>query len=622
VVTGDAVRPRRLLTRRLLTLLAALALLAAACERGEQPDGGADEPAPQAPTDEPTDEPTEEADDADEVLEGGTVVWALEQEPATLLPIVTGGNLYATSQITLPVLLPLFHITPDAEYRPTSLLADWEVDEDPTEDAALAVTYVLDEDARWSDGEPVTAADLLFTIEVNRAEDLAATSRAIWSQIDLATTAEGVDPDAAELTVFYPEPYAFWQSTFATASGIVLPEHVLGDREPAELGDLWTLEQGIVDPATDEPIASGPFQLDSVTPGERVRLVRNDAYGGQAANLDALEFAFIPESGRQLQQLRAGTVDLIDPQVQLDLVAQLEEMEGIDFQTDLGPTWEHLSLQSTREPLDQRVVRQAIGYALDREAFVAELLTPIQPDAEPLSSLHFMTDQPEYEPSFAEALDGDAQDAVALLEDSGCERDDDEIFRCEGERLELDWVSTAGNERRELFLELAQRDLLDAGIAINEDLRDPAEAFSADLLDAGAYELHSFAWIGAPEPASAIELWGCFERDEDGTPQRGATPDDPLDPDWDGYGAQNHHRHCPEPEVSDTLLETRRTLDADERAALFNEVDAALAEDLPVIPLFQLPHVVAYNERVTGIELNTTQQGQVWNVAEWGVRER
>src|SRR5690606_21919387 len=143
---------------------------------------------------------------------GGTAVWGYDQEPNILNPKLTDGNMFATSQIALAVLLPLWIITPEFAYEPSPLLESAEPSEgtDP-----FTVTYNLNPDATWSDGEPITAADVFFTLQVCLDERWDITSRSGCDKIDMEATQAGMDPESKTLEVVFLEPYAPWQTMFS-----------------------------------------------------------------------------------------------------------------------------------------------------------------------------------------------------------------------------------------------------------------------------------------------------------------------------------------------------------------------------------------------------------------------
>ena len=584
---------------RWLVALSALALLLTACPE-EDSDLVEEEPDVDEPVDVDEDEP-EPAEPEGEPVEGGTVVWAFEQEPGVLNPTVEDGNLFATSKIVLATMLPLWVITPDFQYEPSTLLESAEpADEDAEQ---FTVTYTLAEDANWSDGEPVTAGDLFYTIEVNLDPDADITSRAGWDEIDVEQTEAELDPESKELTVYFNEVYAAWQTLFTNADGIVLPSHAFGGEV---LGEDWntTWADAVDNPETGEPIASGPFMFDSWDRGQQLELVRNDNYSGDAAYLDRIVFRFIPDIDTMVQQLRGGEIDMMDPQAQLDLVEQVEAIDGVTLQVAAGPQWEHVDFQHPRPLLGERWMREAFARAIDREAFIEQFILPINPEAEPLNSLIYVTNQDEYEDHFGEHIGYDPERSREILEEN-CEEGDDGIFECDGERASFDWVTTAGNERRELFFEFAQQQLQDVGIEVNADFGEPAVVFSADVLVAGEWDLFNFAWVGSPDPQDNVELWGCFASEEDRN-----TP-------GEEFGFQNYHRFCPDDAVSQALIDSQRAVDPEERAALMNEAGRGLAEDIPILPLYQLPEILIHSDDFTGFAVNPTQMGPTWNVAEW-----
>ncbi len=130
--------------------------------------------------------------------------------------------------------------------------------------------------------------------------------------------------------------------------------------------------------------------------------------------------------------------------------------------------------------LDKPFVRQAIGMGIDRVALVENVLGPFDAEAKPTQSLFFEPTSPYYKPNFS-SLDYDPAGAVALLEQNGCVRGADTVFECDGVRLEFGYLSTSGNERRELTFEIVQSFLAEIGIKVNADFAPAAIQFGTRL---------------------------------------------------------------------------------------------------------------------------------------------
>jgi peptide/nickel transport system substrate-binding protein len=551
-------------------LLPALALLLTACPA----DDDAAEPDPDAP---PVDEEEETPEpDPDEVREGGTLVFGQDQEPAILNPHLTAGNMFATSIVVNgTILLPLWRITPDFEYEPLLLDGEPEVDEGPP----MRVTYTLREEAAWSDGTPVTSRDVEFTMETTLNEDWDITSRVGWENIDEFETV-----DDKTFAFVFEEPYAAWR-TIGSVTGI-LPAHAI---EGEDFNTVW--DDTIAD-SEGNPISNGPYIFESWDRGRQIVIVRNEDYWDtdNRANIDRIVYRPIEDSATQVQQLRGGEVDLLYPQPQLDLVRQFDEIADVEYQVDAGPIWEHLDFQFTNPALALQYVRQAIAMGFNRQDIIDQFIQPIHEESVPLNNIIYVNNQEEYEDNWGEAIPYDPEGAIALLEENGCTRGDDDIFECEGNRLEFNYVTTAGNERRELAFEVIQAQVREIGVQFNADFSEPAVAFG-ERLAPGDWDLFNFAWVGAPDPEGGLPAWEC-------------------------EGGLNYTGYCDE-QVDELITQSKRELDPAERARLLNEADALMAQAVPVIPLYQFPTIVVYRDHIQGVRENPTQWGPFWNISEW-----
>ncbi|HUH08029.1 MAG TPA: ABC transporter family substrate-binding protein, partial [Egibacteraceae bacterium] len=469
---------------RWLLILAVLAMAATACQPGEEP-GAEDTPTDATTAPDDTGTPTDPGD----AQEGGTVIFGLEQEPAILNNMLTAGNLFATAKVVTPVLYPLWRIRPDFSYEP--LLLDGEPETRGGDgDEPFTVVYKLKDEAVWSDGTPISSEDVVFTLEVCLDEEVDITSRAGCDEVESTNI---IDEKTVEFV--FRRPYAPWRTIFSTLDGSILPAHAL---EGEDFNTVWNEE--IVNPKTGEPIASGPFIFDSWEKGQQITLVRNENFWGQMAHLDTVVFRPIEDVNTLIQAFRGGEVDAMDPQPQIDLIEQIEEVEGAEYQVSTGPQWEHLDFNHEVPPLDQQFVRQAIGMGIDRATLAGQLIAPMDPAVETLNNVIYVTNQAEYQDNWSDVIAYDPEGAIALLEENGCTRGEGDIFECGGNRLEFGFVTTAGNELRELTFEVMQQQLQEIGVQLNADFGEPAVVFG-ERLPGQDYDMFLFAWVGSPDPA-------------------------------------------------------------------------------------------------------------------------
>jgi peptide/nickel transport system substrate-binding protein len=552
---------------RWLLLLVALAMVAAACAPGDD-DSAAPEGEPAQDSGDAADEPE------DERVEGGTILFGDEQEPEILNPYLIDGNALVTTKAVTNILAGAFTITPDFTYQ-EDVIESAETTEDP-----FTVTYNIREEAVWSDGEPVSAEDFEFTWQTVMNEDYAdqMTSREGY---ELVT--EAAIEDEKTITFTFSEAYAPWQLMFDN----VLPAHHL------EGEDFLTVWNESID------ISAGPFLFDGWTRGQQLRLVRNDAYWGEQPGIDEIVMRYVPDVTTLTQQMRGGEINMFDPQPQVELIDQLDGMTNVEYETVAGAVWEHIDFNTLVEPLGEAYVRQAIIQGINREEIVEALVSPMDPDVQVLQNPIYMPNQDQYQPSY-ERWQYDPEAARQLLEDNGCAEGDDGIYECEGERLSFRFTTTGGNERRELTQQLVQANLADIGVEIEIDNNEGTEAFLRMDTPENCggpcdYDLFLFAWVGSAEPQPNVNIYGC---------------DRP----------QNWTAWCNE-EATELMDSARSILDEQERADIWNQAAEIMAEEVPIIPLFQHVDVVAYQDNIRGAVPNPTTATVFWNSQEWHLVE-
>lgn len=507
------------------------------------------------------------AEDTEPAQEGGTLVFGAEQEPAILNFALTDGNSFWTQTILDNLLPDAYSVLPDFSYEPQVLDGEAEVTEDP-----FTVTYKIKEEAAWNDGTPVSADDFVFTWKTNVNPDNDIVDRTGYNLIERA---EVVDPKTVTFT--FEEPFAAYKDIFDD----IVPKHEL---QGENFNRVWNEEI---------TLSAGPFEFDRWEKGNQLRLVRNEDYWGEhLAYLDEVVFRFITDTNSEIQALRGDEVDAIYPQPQLQL-SEVATFEGTQVQATAGTNWEHLDFQYENPLLRKDFVRQAIAHGIDREAIVDQFISQLQPDASVLNNLMFVSNQAEYEDHFG-IWDYDPEESERLLQENGCERGSDDIYECDGEKLEFGYVSTAGNELRELQFEAIQQQLADIGIRLKSQFAS-ADIVFGRVLSSQNWDLFNFAWIGSPDPAGNVEIWSC-------------------------KGGNNFNSYCNE-EVTELLAQTNSELDPTARTALFNQADALAAEDLPVLPLYQKPTFLAFHDNVHNMEDNSTNEGPTWNIEEWWIEQ-
>ena len=310
-------------------LVALTALLLAACA-GDPDDGGetAAVPTPDAaPTATPdalpvgADAPGADASIVEQLranadafsydigIPGGTITSATIGEPLTFNGVLANDS-YSSGLLgyLYEGLTEVSWLTDEVE---PALAESWEHSDD-----GLTWTFHLRSDVRWHDGEPFTARDVEFTFNrVIYNHDIPTSARAAfhfryldeagnWQEAPMTVTAVGEDTVRFEL----PVPFAPFLRSMGTS---IYPRHILEPHIEAETFDaLWDVDS---DPS--EVVGTGPFTIESYTPGERVVLVRNpdywlrDADGNALPYIERIVHLLVPTIEDDLAKFRAGEVD-------------------------------------------------------------------------------------------------------------------------------------------------------------------------------------------------------------------------------------------------------------------------------------------------------------------------
>jgi peptide/nickel transport system substrate-binding protein len=228
--------------------------------------------------------------------------------------------------------------------RPRPILAtEWESSED-----GLTFTIRIREDARFHTGRPLTAADVVFTLEQMKVPENASQMRALAEEY---TSIEATGDYEVTITSTKPvAPRVF--DLFQLA--------VILDQETAA---------GLADGS--QVIGSGPFKFDQWVPGASARLVRNDEYWGGAPYLDEIEYAIIADSTAMANALR-GRVDLVVSMTPRDAVLFRGDPNIEVFQNPGGQIVP-LGIDVTAAPFDNKELRQAIGFAIDRQRIIDQV---------------------------------------------------------------------------------------------------------------------------------------------------------------------------------------------------------------------------------------------------------
>jgi len=355
----------------------------------------------------------------------------------------------------------------------------------------LTITYHLRHGVTFSDGVPLTAADVKFTWQQIMNPNNNASTRYPYDDVSSIDT-----PDPYTVIVHLKAPLSPFVGYFMRNGtlGSIIPKHLL-DKYP----DLNRL------PFDTNPVGSGPFIVTHYQPGVELDLRANPHYWRGPPKLRAIEYRIIPNQNTLLTQISTHEIDFYfdAPEVQYAL---LKAMPGVRVTARPNQSFEHVSFNCRRPPLDDVRVRQAIAYSihwddLARNVYLG-LGEPGMADIAPSSWA--------YDPDI-HAYPFDPARARQLFAAAGWTPGSDGVLEKNGQPLSLTITTVAGVTTREKAEELIQQDLRHAGVDLsikNDHANMLFATYGANGTFArGRFDLGLYAWsYTIPEPDDTLTL--------------------------------------------------------------------------------------------------------------------
>ncbi|MDQ0751077.1 peptide/nickel transport system substrate-binding protein [Streptomyces africanus] len=394
----------------------------------------------------------------DRIADGGTLRWAVDSVPDTLNTFQSDADT-TTLRVAQAVLPSMFRMNADGrpERNPAYLESAEVVETEPKQ----VVLYKLNQQAVWSDGREIGAADFAAQWRA-----LSGKNTAYWTArnagYDRIQKIERGD-NALEVRVTFSRPYADWRSLFSP----LYPKDVMGTPDSFNDGARRKLK-----------VTAGPFTVKKVDrEDDEITLTRNPRWWSKPAKLSEIVLRTVPRDKR-VAELAAGTLDVaeIDPaaarritvtarpqsssspltgpgadrsaaddlhswavangtdedaadeetvarkklrKASARYAGQQQALRGFEVRKSLEPAFTQLALNGAEGPLADERVRRAVARALDRKELAKAVLKPLGLPAVPVGSHLALSGQAHYADNSGALGDQDTKEAQALLADAG-----------------------------------------------------------------------------------------------------------------------------------------------------------------------------------------------------------
>jgi peptide/nickel transport system substrate-binding protein len=417
--------------------------------------------------------------------DGGTLVVATPGDADLLLPPVMGGGGLAAhvTEKLFPKLADLtlsLNTVDDSGFTPV-LARRWEHRD------SLTIVFHLDPRARWTDGVPVTADDVVYTFGVYRDPRTGSPFRVNLDPIASVTKEDSLTV-AFHFRRWYPE-----QLYDATYHLRMIPKHVL-DTIPDD-----SLAASAF--AKAPTVTAGPFRFSHWDSGTEIAVTADPAWFLGRPHLDRIVWRVMPDVSAAVSALLAGEADA------MEVIPQRDEIERALRSPDLqlipypSPFLGGLLFNLRRPPFNDPAVRRAIAKVIDRETIVRSVFGPYgEVPVGAASRMMWIAAGTVRQPVL------DTAGAARLLDSLGWRRGDDGIRRRGGRRLAFRVLTPTTSRIRQDVAVLVQDELQKVGIAM--DIQPLEYAVFDARTRAGDFEAMMFSRTLDPSPAILGQFWG------------------------------------------------------------------------------------------------------------------
>ena len=445
------------------------------------------------------------------------------------------------------------------------LAESWEVSR-----GGLLIVFHLRKGVRWHDGQPFTAEDVLFTYQKLKDPKVHTPYASDFDDVQSV-----IAPDPYTVRVTYRK--AFAPGLASWGMGIV-PKHIF------EKGDFNA------HPANRSPVGTGPYRFKEWKTDQYILLEANPDYFEGKPYLQRYVYRIIPDQAVQFLEMRNQTIDSISLSPD-----QYKAYDSIfdHHQRFRYPSFKYVyfGFNLKNELFKDLRVRQALALAIDRQSMVQGIVLGLgQPITGPFPITSWAYNA-EVKP-----VPYDPDRARALLAECGWKPVPSGQLMKDGKPFAFTLMTNQGNKVRELCAEVIQQQLKKVGIDVTVRIMEWSTLIH-EYIDKKNFEALVMVWQLGRDPDN-YAMWHSSQQKE---------------------GQYNFCGYV-NPRVDRWLVEARETFDDAKRKALYHQIHAQIAADLPYIFLYCPDELVAIHKRIRGPEV--APLGLAWNFREWWVPVR
>lgn len=446
------------------------------------------------------------------------------------------------------------------------------------------IVYQINPRAKWSDGVPISATDFIYNWKAQsgttKGKDLGGqpylvNSTTGYSDIKSVTGSN----KGMTVTVIFQKPFSEWERLFS----YLVPAHIA-----TKVG--WNSGFETVAPSLE--VSGGPYQIGVYLPGKEIQLVRNPKFWGSAATLAAINFLDDPDPSSYSNQFENESLNLVDTPAHDLLYSDLKSVVGV--KTVLVPSLsiEELLFNTTKGPLADPKVRQAIALSLDRKTIAYDALGSYLPEVMPAGNNIFAPGTSQYQNNGRKYDSPNPSGAISLLTSDGYAFVSGALSK-NGIPLKLTISVDQTNQQLLMVEQLIAAQLAPLGIEVS-DANYSSEELMGTVLPKGNYDMAIIGESGSP--------YATFNMGRYQYPSKG------VGSNFTGFKSS---------QANALMQSASAQLDPGTSANIYNQLDQLIWKDLPSIPLYSAPNMIAYSKGYNFIGASTRLSTIFWNANYW-----
>jgi len=504
----------------------------------------------------------------------GQVVVGFSQEPTIFNPHLL--HIEVDEGIHFAIFDPLFDVAPDGSFYPLLAREVPTVENGGISADGLHWRIHLRDDVKWHDGTDFTAEDVKFTLELLVDENFRSWRRAGH---ELVRDINIVSP--TEIRWRMEAPYAPYSSILA--STFIVPKHAF---------------EGVEDKNNtafnNAPIGTGAYRWKTRIAGSYIELEANQDYFGDGPYLERVIYRYIPDLTVLYTQFKSGDIDVTGLQwISADHYGEAKDLPAKQVDIVSDSTIETLSLNMDKPYFQDLAVRQAMYLAIDKSSIIDVIYYGL-----PIATESYMPHEAYYHNKTLDPHEYNLEKAKQILEEAGWKAGADGIREKQGVRLSFSNSTTSDSHLRGQMQQFLQQSFREIGIEMT--IRNlPGAVMWGDYWMLSQFEsaIAGINFLAGADPDTSYYFVSTASAAKGGT-------------------GQNTFMYVNK-QVDKLHEEGGRNFIPEERRRIYDQIQAIIRHDLPILPIFQYATVRGRKNGLEGPTPNINNRIDTWNVREW-----